>query len=147
MTGAVLSPEEHPAEERQSLVNEQQAQEAIGQTVFGADRAKIGTISQIYVDDDTRLPEWVTVQTGLFATQETFVPIEQARFDGEGLHVPYDEAVVKDAPRFEAEGHLSEEQEAELCRHYGMAYGRSQPPAGVPHQRGAGYDASGPYGR
>jgi len=36
---------------------------------------KLGGIGQIYVDDQSGEPEWVTVKTGLFGTAESFVPL------------------------------------------------------------------------
>ena len=36
---------------------------------------KIGSIGQIYVDDSTGEPSWVTVRTGLFGMSESFVPL------------------------------------------------------------------------
>jgi len=65
-------------------MNEQQAQQAIGQNLYSADGAKIGTVAQVYLDDVTGQPEWATVQTGMFGTKESFVPISQSEFSGEG---------------------------------------------------------------
>ena len=39
-----------------------------GGNVIGADGEKIGSIGQLYADDDTGEPTWVTVKTGLFGT-------------------------------------------------------------------------------
>jgi uncharacterized protein YrrD len=36
---------------------------------------KLGTITDICLDDDTGQPEWATVTTGLFGTKQTFVPL------------------------------------------------------------------------
>ena len=50
-----------------------------GTTVYGTDGEKIGRAGQVYVDDQSGEPEWVTVNTGLFGTNETFVPAAQRR--------------------------------------------------------------------
>ena len=93
----------------------------IGRPVQGADGQKIGDIGQIYLDDETGKPEWATVRTGLFGTKESFVPVAEAQLTDEGLRVPYDKDAVKDAPRVDADqGHLSQQEEAELYRHYGL---------------------------
>jgi uncharacterized protein (TIGR02271 family) len=95
----------------------------IGQTLYGGDGDKIGTVGQVYLDDETGRPEWVTVSTGLFGTKESFVPVAQADLSGDGLRVPFDKDLVKEAPRVDAEqGHLSREEEAELYRHYNLEY-------------------------
>lgn len=107
--------------------------QALGQDVYGADGEKIGRVGQIYLDDVTGKPEWATVQTGLFGTKESFVPIAQADLAGDGVRVPFEKATVKDAPRVEADqGHLSQDEEAELYRHYGMDYSQEQSDSGLP---------------
>lgn len=57
--------------------------------VVGTDGAKIGGVGQVYADDDTGQPNWVTVKTGLFGTKESFVPLEGARVEGDDIVVPY----------------------------------------------------------
>ncbi|WP_343993270.1 PRC and DUF2382 domain-containing protein [Terrabacter terrae] len=90
-----------------------------GATVFGSDGEKIGRAGQAYVDDQNGEPEWVTVNTGLFGTKETFVPLQGAQLTGEGLTVPYTKDHVKDAPNVDPEnGHLDESEEQRLFAHY-----------------------------
>lgn len=81
---------------------------------------KVGAIGQIYLDDTTGAPNWVTVKTGLFGTAETFVPIDSARVNGQDLVVGYDKDTIKAAPRVDADGSLSPEEEDTLYRHYGL---------------------------
>ena len=40
---------------------------------------KIGSIGQIYVDESTGEPSWVTVRTGFFGMSESFVPLRGPR--------------------------------------------------------------------
>lgn len=94
-----------------------------GGTVVGTDGDKIGKVSQVFLDDATGNPEWVTVTTGLFGTAESFIPLNQGSVRGDEIVVPYDKAKVKGAPRVEdSNGHLSESEEAELYRYYGLDY-------------------------
>lgn len=102
------------------MITEQQISSVIGTTAVGADGGKLGTVGEVYLDDETGRPEWATVRTGLFGTKETFVPLAQADLAGEQLRLPYDKATVKDAPRVDTDGHLSPEEEAELYRYYGI---------------------------
>jgi len=81
---------------------------------------KVGSIGQVYVDDTTGAPNWVTVKTGLFGSAETFVPVESARLDGHDIVVGYSKDSIKAAPRVEADGSLSPEEEQTLYRHYGL---------------------------
>ncbi|WP_164200330.1 PRC-barrel domain-containing protein [[Micrococcus luteus] ATCC 49442] len=89
-----------------------------GGNVIGADGEKIGSAGQLYADDDTGEPTWVTVKTGLFGTSQSFVPVEGARAEGDDLVVPYTKDHVKDAPRVETDGHLEPAEEDRLYAHY-----------------------------
>jgi stress response protein YsnF len=90
-----------------------------GKTVVDPDGDKIGTVVDVYVDNDTDRPEWLAVTTGLFGTKVSFVPIVDAWAVGDDLAVPYTKSTVKDAPNAEADGQLSSDEEAALYRHYG----------------------------
>jgi hypothetical protein len=83
---------------------------------------KVGRIGQIYVDDDTSEPTWVTVKTGLFGTSESFVPLNQARIEGNDIIVDYDEDTIKNAPRIDAEGDLTPREELALFRYYSQPH-------------------------
>lgn len=54
------------------------------------------------------------------------MPIAQASQRNDDVQVPYDKQLVKDAPRVEADQHLSEAEEQRLWRHYGLDYGAGQ---------------------
>jgi uncharacterized protein (TIGR02271 family) len=93
-----------------------------GATMVDRDGDKVGTVESIYVDDQTGEPEWALVNTGLFGTKSSFVPLAQASGSGDQVQVPYDKQLVKDAPRVDPDQHLSEAEEQELWRHYGLDY-------------------------
>lgn len=80
--------------------------------------AKIGTVKQVYLDDDNGQPLFASVATGLFGSAESFVPLHDADVIGDEVHVKYDKDTVKDAPRIEADGALSEDEQARLFDHY-----------------------------
>jgi uncharacterized protein (TIGR02271 family) len=117
-----------------------------GRTLKGRNGEKIGKIDQLYVDQETDKPEWALVNTGLFGTKSSFVPIAGASPSGEDVIVQVDADQVKDAPQMEADGQLSEQQEAELFRHYGIDYTAegSVTATDGPHGGGNGHDTSGP---
>jgi uncharacterized protein (TIGR02271 family) len=124
-----------------------------GMTMVDRDGDRIGTIDDIYADDRTGEPEWALVNTGLFGSKSTFVPIVQAsERDGE-VQVPYQKQLVKDAPGVEADQHLSETEEQQLWRHYGLDYQAGDQPADRAGEAGTdagGYDreaAAGGYDR
>jgi uncharacterized protein (TIGR02271 family) len=108
-----------------------------GRTMVDRDGNRIGTIDAIYLDDQTGQPEWALVNTGLFGTKSSFVPLAQATQTDQDVRVPYDKQLVKDAPRVDPDGHLSEAEERQLWRHYGLDYDRTT------RRRGTGRDAVG----
>lgn len=93
-------------------------------TVYDQNGDKIGGVSQVYLDDESDQPSWATVSTGWFGTKETFVPLDDANFDGGDLRIPYTKDFVKDAPNIDADGHIGESEEAELYRYYSKSYDR-----------------------
>ncbi|WP_411082825.1 PRC and DUF2382 domain-containing protein [Streptomyces sp. cmx-18-6] len=91
-----------------------------GLTVYDNEGEKVGSVGRVYVDDDTGKPDWVTVKTGMFGMKESFVPLAGARRVGSDLHVAHSKDTVKEAPRVDADAHLSVAEEEELYRHYGL---------------------------
>ncbi|WP_063765255.1 DUF2382 domain-containing protein [Nonomuraea candida] len=98
--------------------------------VVGSDGQSIGKVGQVYLNDGTGEPEWVTVRTGFFGMKQTFVPLANARRTGEEIHVPFDKEMIKGAPNIDVDGRLSLNEEADLYRYYGMQ------PTDIPRQRG-----------
>jgi PRC-barrel domain len=94
----------------------------LGRVMVDRDTNKIGEVVDIYLDNETGRPEWAVVRTGLFGMRSTFVPLADAREVGDGLQVPQRRLQVKEAPNIEPDGWLSEVEEAELYRHYGLDY-------------------------
>jgi uncharacterized protein (TIGR02271 family) len=103
-----------------------------GRTMVDPAGDKLGTIDTIYIDDETGQPEWATVTSGLFTAKTAFVPLTQAQDIGDRVQVPYDKKLVKDAPTMQADGSLSQDEEAQLYRHYGLDYSESRSDSGLP---------------
>jgi uncharacterized protein (TIGR02271 family) len=91
----------------------------IGRTAVDRDGQKIGTITDIYYDDNTGLPEWLTVKTGMLGTRSSFVPMQGAETSGEDLRLLYAKDKVKDAPNIDADGALTPDEERSLYEYYG----------------------------
>jgi uncharacterized protein (TIGR02271 family) len=119
-----------------------------GRTMVDRDGDRIGSIDAIYLDDQTGQPEWALVNTGLFGTKTTFVPLAQATQTDDEVRVPYDKRLVKDAPRIDVDQRLSEVEEQQLWRHYGLDYDTTDRSAATGRDatsRGTvGRDVSGP---
>jgi sporulation protein YlmC with PRC-barrel domain len=93
-----------------------------GAKVIGADGEKIGSVSDVYYDVEGDEPLWALVSTGLFGTRSSFVPLVAAEFRHGELLVPFTKDRVEGAPNIDDEGDLNRNEEAELARHYGMAW-------------------------
>jgi uncharacterized protein (TIGR02271 family) len=122
-----------------------------GGNVVSANGQKIGSIGQVYVDDSTGEPSFVTAKTGLFGTAESFVPLQDATMDGRDIRVTYTKDEVKDAPRVDPDGDITPAEEQRLFAHYGLSsrggYTSGTRRAGVSGNRDydtRGYDTSGP---
>ena len=96
--------------------------------IVDRDGSTVGTISEFYLDRETGYPTWALVNTGLFGTTQTFVPLVHAIEISDGLQVPYEKRHIKDAPRVDLHDELSPDEEATLFAHYGVEY-QLHPPA------------------
>ena len=114
-----------------------------GRDLADADGSKLGSIEEIYLDTDSGEPEWALINTGLFGTKQTFVPLRDASASDDQLRIPYEKDQVKDAPRIDADGELSQSEEAQLYRHYGLEYSETTSDAGAGSGTARGRDTVG----
>src|SRR5437764_10119983 len=108
-----------------TMIGTETISRVIGKDVYDTSGQKIGSASEVYLDDESGQPEWVTVRTGLFGTKESFVPIRDADLTDDGVRVPVSKDQVKDAPKIDTDGHLSPQEEQELYQYYGLGGGQS----------------------
>jgi hypothetical protein len=87
------------------------------------DGEKIGEVLEVYVDTATGQPAWLAISTGWFGTRISLVPVTDAspQADDE-LVSTWSKEQVKNAPHVAADGDLSEDEERELFRYYGVDY-------------------------
>jgi uncharacterized protein (TIGR02271 family) len=100
------------------MTNPQDLQNMIGRTAVDVEGNKLGKVGQIYLDDTTGEPEWVTVSTGLLGTKESFAPLYGSNWDGDNLRLAVPKDLVKDAPNMDADGHLDDSENDALFAHY-----------------------------
>jgi uncharacterized protein (TIGR02271 family) len=105
------------------VIRTDQLDDVYGKNVVDSNGSKIGKVGQVYLDDDTGQPEWATVQTGMFGTSESFIPLREASFNNGDLAVPFSKDKVKDAPTVATDGHLEPAEEEGLYRYYGLTFG------------------------
>jgi uncharacterized protein (TIGR02271 family) len=122
----------------------QELQAMVGRTLVGVGGDKIGKITDVYVDNRSRQPEWVSVSTGLFGSKVSFVPLSGVRRGAnDEYRAAFDKDLVKEAPTAEADGHLTEAEEDRLYRHYGIAapsFSQAQASTEAKGQRPVGAD-------
>jgi uncharacterized protein (TIGR02271 family) len=129
------------------MLDQQEVLASHGSNVIGDDGEKVGTIQDIYLDEETGAPEWAVVSTGVLGSKANFVPLAQATKEGTDIRVPYSKDMVTGAPSMDPDGHLSQSEEAELYRYYSLDYSEQRSDSSLPDgiDRGAeGYDVSGP---
>ena len=106
-------------------------QAAQGTAVYSADGEKIGSVEEIYVDDQTDQPEWIGLGTGFFGTKRVLVPVEGASMREGGVLVPYSKDQVKNSPDIDSD-EISQDTEAHLYTHYGIGYSEQRSDTGLP---------------
>jgi uncharacterized protein (TIGR02271 family) len=110
------------------MTSPEQWNDIIGSTAIDADGDKVGKVGQIYLNDATSDPEWVTVSTGLFGTKESFAPLYGAQpGDGE-LRLAVTKQLIKDAPNIDTDGHLDGSEIDTLYQHYSGHLNRTSTP-------------------
>lgn len=121
------------------MITTHEADQIIGKTAYDPSGQKIGKVGQVFVDEATGRPEWLTVKTGLFGMRESFVPLATAhvRSDQE-VEIEVDKDTVMQAPNVDPDQELTQEDEARLYQHYGLAYGEQRSPSGLPEGEESG---------
>src|SRR4051812_36207302 len=135
-----------PKTRGERMITETETRELLGATAYDQEGDKLGKIGQIFLDDQSGRPEFITVNTGLFGTSESFVPVADATVEGDSVRVPFTKDQVKNAPNVDVDGgHLDESEADRLYDYYGMGQAQqsySDTASGQPGQ--SGYDTSGP---
>ncbi len=127
----------------------------VGRNAVDPQGDKIGTVGQVYLNDQTGQPDWITVNTGLFGMKENFAPLNGSSFNGDDLVLPFDKSIVKDSPDIGDSSHLDTDEQQSLYAYYQRYLGTGAAETGSDDQtnanggdagykRGEGYDVSGP---
>lgn len=89
-------------------------------TAFDVDGDKVGGVKDVYVNDTTGQPDFVSVNHGLFGGGDSIVPLRGHTLrDGE-LHLAFPKERIEDAPDLDENGHLTTEDQDAFYRHYGL---------------------------
>lgn len=89
-------------------------------TAFDVDGDKVGGVQDVYVNDTSGQPDFVSVNHGLFGAGTSIVPLRGHTLrDGE-LHLAFPKDRIEDAPDLDENGHLTTEDQDAFYRHYGL---------------------------
>jgi PRC-barrel domain len=103
-----------------------------GRTLVDHVGEPLGSVEAIYLDKATGQPEWALLEAGARSPSRTYVPLVSANEEGDTVRVPFAKTLIEGAPGMPADRELSEDQEGELYRHYGVPYSRAGSPSGLP---------------
>jgi sporulation protein YlmC with PRC-barrel domain len=111
-----------------------------GKDIVAIDGEKIGSVRDIFYDDTSGEPEWVTLGTGILGMQQRVVPVDVLQPEGDSLKVPFTKDKVKDEPDFDIkDGRLSRQDEDRLCSYFGTTgrgtHGTTMLPYGQEYRR------------
>jgi hypothetical protein len=96
-------------------------EQLIGADALDLHDDRIGEVGQVYVDERSEHPTWVSVRLGLLSGAEVLVPLDEAELDERGsLHLAVDRQVAREAPRKEMDEPLTVGEEERLYTHYGI---------------------------
>jgi len=127
------------------MTSPQDVQQFTGRTALDSEGSKVGKIGQVYMDEQTRMPLWVTVATGMFGTRQSFAPLYGAQASGDEVTLAVSKEQIKDAPNVDDDGRIDPSEQDALYRHYAGYLGEQQTGHGPGAQVGArGGDTSGP---
>lgn len=116
-----------------STIAEQDIPQVQGADAYDINGDKIDRAGQVYLDDQTGRPEWVTVNTGLCGMNESFIPLPNSSVGGRGLTVPFTKDNVTDAPQVDPDnGHRSQDEERAVYAHSGKDYSWARSASGLP---------------
>lgn len=102
------------------MITNAQVERMIGADALDANDDRIGEVSQVYLDESSDHPTWVSVRLGLLSGAEVLVPLDDAEWDDRVLHVTVDRDVAREAPRKEMDEPLTAIEQERLYTHYGI---------------------------
>jgi hypothetical protein len=112
-----------------ALPNPEQAKSWGGKLLVDRSGQPIGTVTQVYTDDATGLPEWATTRLG---EATFFLPLQGAvEVDGQIRLLVHRDDVAR-SPAVVDKRHITMDEEARLYRYYGIPYTPERSRSGLP---------------
>ena len=88
----------------------------------------IGTVHSFWADTQSGNLEFIGVKTGWLFGHNHVVPVDKVETDeaNRTVRLPYDAEFIKNAMSIDADSEITDEQEAEIYRYYGLGGGTSR---------------------
>ena len=105
------------------MITQEQIYSLCGRELVDRDGDKVGSIGAVWSDAGGS-PSWASVRTGLFGINESLVPLDHADLRADQVVVPFEKAVIKEAPNVDAadDEPLSEDEVDRLYQHYNLSW-------------------------
>jgi len=94
------------------------AQWYLGRTVVDQSSRVIGSISQVFIDEQTGRMDWISVTTGLFGLRDNYAPLIGSWVQGEDVVLLVDKELVKNSPKSVTTDRLTPEERQALSAYY-----------------------------
>ena len=125
------------------MVNADELRDIIGRYAIDREGDQLGRIGQIYLDDASGAPQWLTISTGLFGTKESFAPISGYCLVGDDVVLNVTRDQIKGAPNPAADGHLDDADNDRLSAYYDGSLGNASDDTTDPVDPSPGSNAQG----
>jgi len=92
----------------------------IGKDVYDIDHEKVGTISELYIDEkvNPERPTWVSIKTGLMGIKENLVPISLTVPQENEVIVETKKEIITESPDITSGEEISSNVEQRLYEYY-----------------------------
>jgi sporulation protein YlmC with PRC-barrel domain len=90
----------------------------IGYEVVDRSGEKVGKVNNVFLDDGTGQPEWLSVSGGVFERRPFYVPLQRATVGFGRLTVGWDKVAIKGSPSIDEGDTLSPDDEDILNAYY-----------------------------
>jgi hypothetical protein len=105
-----------------SLIPIENVADWIGKDVLDPGGDKLGKLDGLFYDSEADVPSFVAVRSGLVGKHLTLVPLMGASAGPDHLRLAHGKQAVKDAPSFDTDTELAQDDEADVFAYYGLTY-------------------------
>lgn len=81
---------------------------------------KLGSVKEVFVDEQSGQPTFVEVNHGLFGMNSSLVPLRGHDFTGDELKLAFSKDRIENAPEFDSDKPLTPEAQADIFKHYDL---------------------------